>query len=319
VKKERDQAERDVAAAPTHLDDWGKQKPRGGGPERRTAADAADPGMALAEFSSASGLLRSGPGHRPRRPGIRGRTSCATERLPQAPRRVRRLIVVIDGDKVGGFARSPAQADAARRGEPRPGGGEAAAPQQAPQPQAARPADSAGPERPRLQQHQVLNARSDGRRDLHDADAAPARSAVSSAAGALARARLPTSCTGWRCEVRAAYGVDSRRPSAASRLRDLADFFSRRLKPDLRPVTPGRSRRRARRRRRLPDRLRPGGLCVQRRDRVPVASSCRRAAAAASRAARSRRSTCRPGTNHRIHAPLGGRVAATATPGELWP
>lgn len=140
VKKERDEAERDVAAAaePT-LDDWGKEK----APEEaaREEADGGPtqpiPGMALAEFRQRFGdcfdpgqdIVLAGAGIR-RTYELRDRNDCRKRHAGFDG-----LIVVIDGDKVGGFAQKSAlKLTLPDGGEPPPG---AEARQQARQPQAA--------------------------------------------------------------------------------------------------------------------------------------------------------------------------------------
>ena len=151
------------------------------------------------------------------------------------------------------------------------------------------------------------------------------RSAVSSAAGALARARLPTSVH--RLAMRgfaAAYGVAlAQAERGLEGYETFADFFSRRLKPDLRPVTPGEKVVVA-----------PvdgavsqigyarGGLCVQAKGIEYPVGKLLADELAARRFSDGAFATLylSPRDYHRIHAPLGGRVAGYCyLPGELWP
>lgn len=126
VKKERDEAEKAVAPAPT-LDDWGKEP----APEEAAREEQADggptqptPGMALAEFKQRFGgcfdpgkdIVLAGAGLR-QTYEMRDRDECR-KRHPGFDG----LVVVIDAEKVGGFAQKSAlRLTLPDGGEPPPG------------------------------------------------------------------------------------------------------------------------------------------------------------------------------------------------------
>jgi phosphatidylserine decarboxylase len=151
------------------------------------------------------------------------------------------------------------------------------------------------------------------------------RSAVSSAVGALARARLPAPVH--RLLMRgfaAAYGVDlAQAEHGLEGYATFADFFSRRLKPDLRPVSPGEKVVVA-----PVDGLlsqlgyAQGGLCVQAKGIEYPVDKLLADELAARRFSAGAFATLylSPRDYHRIHAPLGGRVVGYSyLPGEFWP